>query len=144
MASLSVSPITAESIRTNISERIDRLALTEREPRPVLVSSLKPTDAEAWEQFEAEYSPPQKSPSLIKRQIETAKYGLDTAGFAVDRFVKNVQSQADFSFDQGSLRHTRAISLGGSGNSPRVKLDLNVWQGGRPYLGVQLIIPVGN
>jgi hypothetical protein len=144
MASLTVPPITASSIRSNISERTDRQLPAERELQPMLIPHRKPTDAEAWEGFETEYSPPQKSPSLVKRQIETAKYGLDTAVFAVDRFVKNVQSQADFSFDQGSLRRTGAISLGRSRNSPRVKLDLNVWQGGRPYLGVQLIIPVGN
>jgi len=68
----------------------------------------KPTNAEAWERFESDYSPPQKSPSTIKRQIESTKYGLDTAVFAVDRFTKNVEDQADFSFDQGSLRRTRA------------------------------------
>jgi hypothetical protein len=144
MASLSVSPITAASIRSNISERIDRQALTDRELRPILVSSRKPTDAEAWERFEAEYSTPQKSPSPIKHQIETAKYGLDTAVFEVDRFTKNVENQADFSFDQGSLRRTRVTSSGESRNNPRVKLDLDMWQGGKPYLGVRLIIPVGN
>jgi hypothetical protein len=120
MASLSISTTPAESIHSNISERIDRQALTDREPRLILVASRKPTDAEAWESFEAEYSPPQKSPSLIKRQIETAKFGLDTAVFAVDRFTKNVENQADFSFDQGSLRRTRDISLGASRTSPRL------------------------
>jgi hypothetical protein len=144
MASLSVSTITAASIRTNVSVRTDRQKLTERELQPILVSSCKPTDAEAWESFEAEYSPPQKSSSPIKRQIETAKYGLDTAVFAVDRFTKNVQSQADFSFDQGSLHRTPAVSLEEPRPSPRVKLDLNMWQGSKPYVGVRLIIPFGN
>jgi hypothetical protein len=144
MTYLSVSPITAASIRTNISERTDRQAPAERELQPMLMSHGLPTDAEAWERFEAEYSPPQKSPSPIKRQIETAKYGLDTALFAVDRFTKNVQSQADFRFDRGSLRRTRTTFLEGSRHSPRVKLDLDLWQGGKPYLGVRLIIPFGN
>ena len=144
MASLSVSPFTAASIRTNISERTNRQLPAARDLQRILTSSLKPTDAEAWEQFEAEYSPPQKSTSHIKRQIETAKYGLDTALFAVDHFVKNVQSQADFSFDQGSLRRTRALSLEEPRTSPRVKLDLDMCQGSKPYLGVRLIIPIGN
>ena len=117
--------------------------LAEREFQSILMPRL-PTDAEAWERFEAEYSPPQKSPSLIKRQIETAKYGLDTAVFAVDRFTKNVENQADFSFNQGGLRRTRAIPLEGPRNNPRVKLDLDMWQGSRPYVGVRLIIPFGN
>jgi hypothetical protein len=144
MAFLSVSTITAASIRSNISERTDRQVLTERGLQPILMPHRKPTDPEAWERFEAEYSPPKKSPSPIKRQIETAKYGLDTAVFAVDHFVKNVQSQADFSFDQGGLRRTRTTDSGESRNSPRVKLDLDVWQGSKPYVGVRIIIPFGN
>jgi hypothetical protein len=144
MASLSVSPYTTPSVRSNISERADRQQTAERNLQPILISSRKPTDAEAWEQFEADYSPSQKSPSPIKRRIETAKYGLDTAVFAVDHFVKNVQGQADFSFDQGNLRRTEAISLEEPRNSPRVKLDLEMWQGCKPYVGVRIIIPIGN
>jgi hypothetical protein len=145
IAFLSVSTIPPDCLRSNINnERTKRQALTERELQPVLMPHRTPTDAEAWVRFETEYSPPQKSPSPIKRQIETAKYGLDTALFAVDRFIKNVKNQADFSFDQGSLRHTRATPFGESLINPRVKLDLDMWQGSRPYVGVRLIIPFGN
>jgi hypothetical protein len=144
IAFLSVSAIPAESIRTNISERTDRQALAERDRQPIVMPHHDPTDAEAWERFEAEYKPPQKNLSSIKRQIETAKYGLDTAVFAVDRFVKNVKNHGDFSFDQGNLRRTRAAYLEGSRNSPRVKLDLDMWQGSKPYVGVRIIIPFGN
>jgi hypothetical protein len=145
MAFLSVSTITAQSMRSNISERADFQLPTERELQPILMSHRKPTNAEAWEDFESEYTPPQKSPSPIKRQIESTKYGLDTAVFAVDRFAKNVENQADFSLDQGRLRRTRATSSGDSpNNNPRVKLDLNMWQGSRPYVGLRIIIPFGN
>jgi hypothetical protein len=144
LAFLSVSTITAQSIRSNISEQTDRQVLTERELQPILTPHHKSTNAEAWERFESEYSPSQKSPSPIKRQIESTKYGLDTAVFAVDRFTRNVENQADFSFDQGSLRRTRVTSSGESRNNPRVKLDLNMWQGSRPYVGVRIIIPFGN
>ncbi len=144
MAFLSVSTLTAASIRSNVTERTDRQVHAEREFQPMLVPQRKPTDTEAWERFEAEYSPPQKSPSSVKRQIQAAKYGLDTAVFAVDRFVKNVENQADFSFDQGSLHRTRATSLGGLRNGLRVKLDLDTGQGSKPYVGVRIIIPFGN
>ena len=110
----------------------------------MLVPQRKPTDIEAWEHFEAEYSPSQKSPSPVKRQIQTAKYGLDTVVFAVDRFVKSVENQADFSFDQGSLRHTRATVSGELLNNVRVKLDLDTGQGSKPYVGVRIIIPFGH
>jgi hypothetical protein len=145
MAFLSVSTITTEStIRSNISERTDRKVFTERELQPMLMPQRQPTNAEAWERFEAEYSPPQKSPSPIKRQIETAKYGFDTAVFAVDRFFKNIENQADFSFDRGSLRRTWATSSGELLGNPRVKLDTDMWQGSKPYVGVRIIIPFGN
>ena len=144
IAFLSVSTIPAEPIRSNIGERIDRQALTERDRQRILMPHRKPTDTEAWEKFELEFRPVQRSPSPVKREIETAKYGLDTTVFAVDRFVKSIVNQADFSFDQGSLRRALATSSGELRNNPRLKLDMNLWQGGKPYLGVQLIIPVGN
>jgi len=143
MASLSASTTATAAIRTNISVRTDHQQLAEHDLELILMSSRKPTDAEAWERFEAEYSPPQTSPSLVKRQIETVKYGLDTATFALDRFIKNVQSQTDFSLDQGGLRRTRTLFAGELRDNLRVKLDLNLWQGSKPYLGVRIIIPFG-
>ena len=143
MAFLSVSTITAASSWSNINVRTDRQVPIEHEPQPILMPHRKPTDTEAWERFEAEYSPPQKSASSVKRQIQAAKYGLDTAVFAVNRFVKNVENQADFSFEQGGLRRTRATASGVSLNNVRVKLDLDTGQGSKPYVGVRLIIPFG-
>jgi hypothetical protein len=144
VASLSVSPFTAVSIRGATSVRTNRQELAEREIEPMLTPHRSPTNAEAWERFETDYSPPQQSPSSIKRRIESAKLGLDTALFAVDHFVKNVESQADFTYDQGSLRRTPAVALEELRKNPRVKLDLEMWQGSKPYVGVRLIIPVGN
>jgi hypothetical protein len=143
MASLSVSTITAAAGRTNTNQRTDRQVVTLRESQPMLMSDRKPTSAEAWERFEAEYSPSQKSPSPIKRQIESAKFGLDTAVFAVDRFFKNVENQADFSLDRGGLRPTREIPFGEALRNPRVKLDLEMGQSARPYVGLRIIIPFG-
>ena len=142
MAFLSVPTTTAESSRTNMSERTGRQVLTLRESQPMLLSNRKATSSEAWERFEADYSPPQKS-SPVKRQIESAKFGLDTAVFAVDRFLKNVESQADFSLDRGSLRRTRATTFAEALKNPRVKLDLEMGQSVRPYAGVRIIIPFG-
>lgn len=146
MASLSVSTIQPEFFLTSVCEVPDHPAprVTERTDWPLPVLHGKPTDTEAWEKFESEFRPEQRSPSLVKRQIETAKYGLDTSVFAVDRFVKSVANHADFNFDQGHLRRTPVASLGRSQNGPRVKLDLDMWQGGKPYMGVRIIIPVGN
>jgi hypothetical protein len=143
-AYLSIPPIPAETVCDNSGEQTGLRALTERDRQSMLTTRRAPTNAEAWELFIAEYKPAQKNPSLIKRQIETGKYGLDTAVFAVDRLVKNVQDQADFSFDRGAVRRTREVSLEGARNHPRVKLDIENGQSVRPYLGVRFIIPFGN
>jgi len=143
MAFLSVPTTTATCSGTNLNERVDPQTLTGREVQPMRMSQGKPTDIEAWEGFEAEYKPPQKSVSPIKREIETAKYGLDTAVFAVNRFVASVKNQADFSFDQGSLHRTRASSSGELLSNLRVKLDLDMGQSTKPYVGVRLVIPFG-
>lgn len=143
MASLSVPTTTAASSRTNSSERADYQALTVRERQPILMSDRKPTSDEAWERFEADYSPSRKSLSPIKCRIESVKYGLDTAVFAVDRFMKNVESQADFSLDRGGLHRTQATTPGELLGNPRVKLDLEMWRGTAPYVGVRIVIPFG-
>jgi hypothetical protein len=143
MASLSVSTTPPGYSRSNTDERIDRQMLSVRESELRLVPGRKPTSAEAWDHFEAEYSPPQKSPSPMKYQVEKVKYGLDTAVFAVDRFFKNIENEADFSLDRGGLRRTWAIPFEEWRNHPRVKLDLEMGQSAKPYVGVRLIIPFG-
>ena len=145
MASLSVSTIQPEFILTRVRERPDCPAprVAERTDWPLPMRRHKPTDAEAWEKFESEFRPEQRSPSPVKRQIETAKYGLDTTVFAVDRFVKSIRDHADFEFDQGHMRRTRANSRGGFLDNPRVKLDLEMLRG-KPYAGVRVVIPFGN
>ncbi len=143
MASLSLSTISSQYGRTNANERLDRRSLAVPESPLTLVPDAKATSAEAWERFETDYSPPRKSPLSIKREIASAKYGLDTAVFAVDRFFKSVESQADFSYEQGGMHRTRETSLAEALHHPRVKLDLNLGDSARPYIGVRVIIPFG-
>jgi hypothetical protein len=144
VASLSVSTIQSEPMLDSVREQPDRPAprVAERTDRPIPVLHGKPTDTEAWESFEAEYTPPQEAPSLVKHQIESAKYGLDTTLFALDRFVKSIRDHADFELDQGRLRHTRANPSGGFLDNPRVKLDLDMLRT-KPYIGVRVVIPFG-
>jgi hypothetical protein len=145
MASLSVSTIQPEFILNRVRERPDHPApqVIERTDWPIPVLHGKLTDTEAWEKFESEYRPEQRSPSPVKRQIETAKYGLDTTVFAVDRFVKSIRDHADFEFDQGRLHRTHTNSRGGFLDNPRVKLDLEMLRD-KPYVGVRVVIPFGN
>ena len=145
MASLSVSTIQPEFILTRVREQPDCPAPrgAERIEWPLPALHGKPTDIEAWEKFDSEFRPAHRSPSPVKRQIETAKYGLDTTTFAVNRFVKSIRDHADFEFDQGHMRRTRANSRGGFLDNPRVKLDLDFTHD-KPYAGVRLVIPFGD
>jgi hypothetical protein len=134
-----------EFILNTVRERPDRPApqVIERTDWAIPVLHRKPTDADAWDKFEAEYRPEPRSPSPVKRSIETAKYGLDTTLFGIDRFVRSIRDHADFEFEQGSFRRTRANSHGGLLDNPRVKLDLDMLRS-KPYLGVRVVIPFGN
>ena len=145
MASLPVSTIQPEFFLASGREEANLPAprAVERTDSRLPVLQDRPTDIEVWEKFESEFRPKQRSPSLVKRQIETAKYGLDTTVLAVDRFVKSIRDHADFEFDQGRLRRTRANSPEGFLHNPRVKLDLDFTHG-KPYAGVRVVIPFGN
>jgi hypothetical protein len=145
MASLSVSTIQPEFMLTSVREQPDRPPprVAERTDWPLPLLHRKPTDTEAWEKFDSEFRPEKRSPSPVKRQIETAKYGLDTTVFAVDRFVKSIRDHADFEFDQGNLRRTRTNSREGFLDNPRVKLDLDMLRD-KPYVGARVVIPFGN
>jgi len=79
----------------------------------------------------------------VKRQIETMKYGLDVTVFSVDRFVRNIQQQADFRLDKGHLHRAPDDQVRPAGGSLRVQLDMKVWRT-RPYVGVKIVVPFGN
>jgi hypothetical protein len=145
VASLSLSTMPPEFILDSVRERPARPApqLIVPTDRPIPGLHRKPTDADAWEKFEAEYRPEKRNPSLMKRPIEAAKYGLDVSTFAVDRFVKSIRDHADFEFAPNGFRRTCANARGDFLDNPRVKLDLDLTHA-RPYLGVRVVIPFGN
>jgi len=145
MASLSISTIQPEFFLASAREPTDRLALRSINPtNSRLIEPPRPlTDHEAWEKFDSEFRPDPRSPSLIKRELQTAKFGLDTAVFAVDRFVKSIDNQTDLSFERGRLQRTHATPFARLLDNPRVKLDLEMLRD-KPYAGVRLVIPFGN
>ena len=142
VASLSVSTMQPEFILNSVRDRPARQVIAHPD-RPIPALHREPTDSDAWEAFEAEYRPDPRSPSSVKRPIETAKYGLDMTVFAADRFVKSIRDHANFEFGQGNLRRTGASSRGGFLDNPSVKLDLDMTHG-KPYLGARVVIPFGN
>jgi hypothetical protein len=145
VASLVLSTVPPLPILSRLREQFDTQSPRRADypGREATALRSKSPDAEAWASFEAEYRPEPRSSSPVKRQIESAKYGLDVTVFAVDRFVKSVRDHADFGFDQGRRRTMRPNSRGGFLDNPRVKLDLDLTHG-RPYIGARVVIAFGN
>jgi hypothetical protein len=115
------------------------------------------TRGERWEKFEDEYGIRQKNPSLVKGSLESAKYRLDKTTFAMNEFVQGVQDAFSFDYELRSLgRETRtnhtpraasssSIPLWDAVENARLKsdIDLNV-PGGRAFVGVRLVLPIGD
>ena len=142
LAFLSVPTIAAESIRSDTSEQIKPQMLTLCMPQPM---QMPPTDAGSWKHLKTESSPPQRSASAIKRQIETAKHDTDTAVVAVNRFAENPDKNADINIEQKNVRYLGTNSPGESVNDPHVKFGLDQEEAGKkPRWALRFVIPFGN
>jgi hypothetical protein len=113
----------------------------------------KNTSADRWEKFEAEFGITEKEPSLVLGTMQTAKYNLDTILFTVDDFAQNVSDTLQLEYDAGKFRRVSTLGERSGRESPRslvaavdnarLGLDLNI-NGGKPYVGVKLVVPLGN
>jgi hypothetical protein len=115
------------------------------------------TQGERWEKFEAEFGMAEKNPAFIKGSIESAKYRLDKTVFEANEFVQNLENA--FSFDYGLRAANGAggtnTSARGASASPiplwdavenarfKSDIDLNI-PGGRAFVGVRLVLPIGD
>ena len=122
-----------------------------KEPRHEL------TREERWERFEAEFGIRKKEPSLVKGSIESAKYRLDKTVFAADEFVQGVEKTLSFDYELRTLGRGIAsnkssrvpssppIPLWGAVENARLKSDIDLeMPGGRAFVGIRLVLPVGN
>jgi len=106
-----------------------------------------------WEKFETEFGIAEPEHSPVLRSMQAAKYNLDRLVFAANEFSRDFSNIAQFELDHGKVYHLSAAGLqGGEGPSRssvpiprnvRLGLDVNVAQG-KPYVGVKLVIPIGN
>ena len=113
----------------------------------------KNASADRWEKFEAEFGITEKEPSLVLGTMQTAKYNLDTILFTVDDFAQNVSDAFQLEYDAGRFRRVptsgersgreSSRSLVAVADNARLGLDLN-FNGGKPYVGVKLVVPLGN
>jgi hypothetical protein len=112
------------------------------------------TAGERWEKFEAEFGIQQRESSLLRASVQSAKYQLDRAVFAMQEIVDTVESALEFDYPIGRWA---ASDAGRGGGQPRSSnplqdallnarlqsdIDLSV-PTGRAFVGVKLVLPVG-
>lgn len=101
-----------------------------------------------WNRFEAEFGLPERQPNLI----EGAKYQVDRAMFVFKDFVEH---SLNFDYElsnilratpaNGPPRHFRGNPFLPSLNGARLKSDIRLESlTGNSFLGVKLILPIGN
>lgn len=114
------------------------------------------TSGERWEKFEVEFGIRQKDPSLIRGYMETAKYDLDRALFGMQEILQDIQKACSFDYelrnlgrlpsaDNHSATSSIPIPLWDTMERARFQSDIDLnMMGGRAYVGVQLVLPIGN
>ncbi len=111
------------------------------------------TPADRWEKFEVEFGITETERSLVLGTMQTMKYNVDTLLFTVDNFARSLSESLEVEYQEGKLH--RVVPLGerprqdSSGppmdvvENARLGLDFNL-SNGKPYVGVKLVVPLGN
>jgi hypothetical protein len=108
--------------------------------------------ASRWERFQAEFGLRDKNPSWLKGTIETTKYRLDSALFAVTDFVEH---SLNFDYEVRNLgratpaeeapRRYRDNLWRNAVENARLKSEINLNSlTGKGFVGVKLVLPIGN
>jgi len=119
-------------------------------------SGRSSTSGERWEKFEAEFGIGKKDPSVIKASIASAMYELDRSLFGMQEFVHDVQTAVSFDCELRTLGHASSSTRHSMVSSVPIPwwdtmekarfqsdIDLNT-AGGRAFVGVRLMLPLGN
>ena len=108
-----------------------------------------------WEKFEAEFGINNKSSSLMKGSLESAKYQLDKTTFALQEFVDNFTDAVSFDYGWNDLpgqrpgststpRPTSSNPLFDSLANARLKSDIDLKVAGGSFVGLKLVMPFGD
>jgi hypothetical protein len=155
---VTASPSREPGHGTNSGSRDQDASVTTNDAAvPNVQAPRKPsTSGERWEKFDAEFGSPFKDPSLIKGSMESAKYRLDRTLFGMQELVQDVQNAVSFDYELRSLSHSSSSTNRLTASSVPIPLwdtlekarfqsdiDLNM-AAGRAFVGVRLVLPVGN
>jgi len=115
----------------------------------------RPVDAaERWERFETEFGIKQHNNSLMLGSLQNAKYQLDKTTFTMQEWMNDIEESLRFDCglkDLGlpvpppkSYRPTRDNSFVDALQGARLKSDINLNVASESYVGVKLVLPLGN
>jgi len=135
-------------------EQVPASILTVTNVRPTAVTttgiSVQPAVAGRWEKFDAEFGIQHPSQSLVKGSLQTAKYQLDQTTLALQEFVETVSDRLRFDYglsDVGLASRSRVVTghfLTDTLSQARLKSDINVKLGEKAFVGVKLVLPLGD
>ena len=128
------------------------LSVTNMRPitAPTTGIAVAPIATDRWEKFEAEFGIQQPSRSPVKGSMQTAKYQLDRTTLALREFVDTVTDRLRFNYglsDLGWTPRTHVTTgnfLTDTLNGARLKSDIDVKLGAKTFVGVKLVLPLGD
>ena len=150
-----VSPSLLESNKATAISTQSSLARADATLHLVTDKRPNPTSGERWEKFETEFGVTNKSPSMVKGSIASAKYQLDKSTFAMQEFVDNVTDAVSFDYGWRDLPGSKPTGdtppqrpnsnpLLDSLEHARLKSDIDLNVAGRSFVGVRLVLPFGD
>jgi restriction endonuclease Mrr len=105
------------------------------------------------EQFEAEFGIDGKRRTGVLGSVQLAKYTLDDMSFTVDDFTRSLSDALKLEYDHGRVHRAAFLddnarpTLPGSWNDMprgvRFGPELNL-EGGKPYVGLVVVVPLGD
>ena len=115
------------------------------------IESTRPviSKPERWEKFEVEFGIQQPSPSLLKGSLQNAKYQLDVASVTLPDFVDTVRDRLKFDYGLTDSSHPIARraapnNLFDTLNRARLQSAIDVNFGAKAFIGVKLVLPLGD
>jgi len=103
-----------------------------------------------WEKFETEFGIHQPSRSSVKNSLQNAKYQLDRTSLQLQEFVDTVTDRLRFDYGLSDLGF-RPPSHRSTGNfitdvlsQTRLKSDIDLKLGEKTFVGVKLVLPIGD
>jgi hypothetical protein len=141
------SLLTADPVKTN---SVPQPSSANPQPNRKQQETLE----DRWQKFEGNFGINTPAASPVKSTLQSAKYRLDETTFALQEFLDNVTDTLRFDYGLRDLttksattksdRGTSGSALYDSLTGARFKSDINLKLAGRQFVGVKLVLPIGD